>query len=128
MIWSTDPSKNVFFNPLKKFHDKAIQSNILWLNLNKINEISILQSADKQGNPSFHFDAPGSKRIYTNALKQPRLSQNIFHDCSSFVPVIASDMPLGPESEKRAKNVDLHTAKKYPDTTNTCSPFLDEFL
>ena len=35
----------------QKFHDKAGQSDILWLNLNKINEISILQLADKQGNP-----------------------------------------------------------------------------
>ena len=45
----------------QKFQDKAVQSNILWLNLNKIGAISILQSADKQGNPSFHFHAPGSK-------------------------------------------------------------------
>ena len=42
--------------------------------------------------------------------------------------VIASDMHLESESEKRAKNVDLLTAKKYPDTTNTFSLFLDEFL
>ena len=47
----------------------------------------------------------------TYALKQPRLSQNISPVCSSFVLVIASDMHLEPESEKRAKNVDLHTAK-----------------
>ena len=47
----------------------------------------------------------------TYALKQPRLSQNISPVCSSFVPVIASDMRLESESEKRAKNVDLHTAK-----------------
>ena len=45
-----------------------------------------------------------------HALKQPRLSQNISPVCSSFVPVIASDMYLESESEKRAKNVDLHTA------------------
>ena len=31
--------------------------------------------------------------------------------CSSFVLVIASDMHLESQSEKRAKNVDLHTAK-----------------
>ena len=43
--------------------------------------------------------------------KQHRLSQNIFPVGSSFVLVIASDMHLEPESEKRAKNVDLHTAK-----------------
>ena len=47
----------------------------------------------------------------TRALKQPRLSQNIPPVCSSFVLVIASDMHLESESEKRAKNVDLHTAK-----------------
>ena len=47
----------------------------------------------------------------THALKQPRLSQNISPACSSFVMVIASDMHLESESEKRAKNVDLHTAK-----------------
>ena len=48
----------------KKFHDEAVQSNILWLNWNKIGDIGILQSAHKQGNPSFHFHAPGSKRRY----------------------------------------------------------------
>ena len=47
----------------------------------------------------------------THALKQPRLSQNISPVCSSCVLVIASDMHLESESEKRAKNVDLHTAK-----------------
>ena len=47
----------------------------------------------------------------THALKQPRLSQNISPVCTSFVLVIASDMHLEHESEKRAKNVDLHTAK-----------------
>ena len=47
----------------------------------------------------------------THALKQPRLSQNSSPVCSSFVLVIASDMHLESESEKRAKNVDLHTAK-----------------
>ena len=106
MIWSTDPSKNV---SKKKFHDNAVQSNILWLNLNKINEISILQSADKQGNPSFYFFAPGSKRRY-HALKQHRLSKIISPFCFSFVLVIASDMHLESESETRAEKVDFHTA------------------
>ena len=46
-----------------------------------------------------------------HALKQPRLSQNIYPVCSSVVLVIASDMHLEPESEKRAKNADFHTAK-----------------
>ena len=47
----------------------------------------------------------------THALKQHLLSKNISPVCSSFVLVIASDMHLKPESEKRAKNVDFHTAK-----------------
>ena len=47
----------------------------------------------------------------THALKQPRLFQNISPVCSSFVLVIATDMHLESESEKRAKNVDLRTAK-----------------
>ena len=47
----------------------------------------------------------------THALKQPRLSKNISPVGSSFALVIASDMHLELESEKRAKNVDLHTAK-----------------
>ena len=57
------PLKNVLEYP-QKFHDKAVQSNTPWLNLNKINGISILQYVDKQGNPLFHFHAPGSKRRY----------------------------------------------------------------
>ena len=47
----------------------------------------------------------------THALKQPRLSQNMSNVCSSFVLVIASGMRLESESQKRAKNVDLHTDK-----------------
>ena len=47
----------------------------------------------------------------THALKQPRLSQNISLVCFSFALVIESDMHLESESEKRAKNVDLNTAK-----------------
>ena len=38
----------------------------------------------------------------THALKQHRLPKNIVPVCSSFVLVIASDMHLEPESEKRA--------------------------
>ena len=49
----------------------------------------------------------------THALKQHRLPQNSFRVCFSFVLVIASDMHIEPESDidKRAKNVDFHTAK-----------------
>ena len=64
----------------------------------------------------------------THALKQPRLSQNISPVHSSFAQVIASDMHLESESEKRSKNIDLHTAKKYSDTVDTFSLFLDQFL
>ena len=58
MTWSTDPSGNVKTNP------PTILRCILCLNLNKIGGRSILQSAHNQGNPSFHFHAPGSKRRY----------------------------------------------------------------
>ena len=47
----------------------------------------------------------------THALKQHRLSQHISPVCSSFVLVIACDMHLEPESEKREKTADFHTAK-----------------
>ena len=46
-----------------------------------------------------------------HALKQHRLFQNSSPVCSSFVLVIASDMHLEPESEKRAKNVDFQSAE-----------------
>ena len=64
----------------------------------------------------------------THALKQPRLSQNTSPVCSIFALVIAPDMHLESESEKPAKNVDIHTAKKYPDTTHNFSLLLDKFL
>ena len=81
----------------KNVHDKTVQSSKLWLNINKIGGISILQSAHKQGNPSFRFQAQNAD---SHALKQHRLSQNIFPVCSSFVLVIASNMHLESESEK----------------------------
>ena len=70
----------------------------------------MLQSAHKQGNPSFSF-MRRSQNSDTHALKQSRPSQNIFPVCSNFALVIAFDMHLESESGKRAKNVDLHTAK-----------------
>ena len=63
-----------------------------------------------------------------HAFKQHRLSHNSSPVCSSFVLIIASDMDLEPESEKRKKNADFHTAKKCLDTSNTFPLFLDEFL
>ena len=95
----------MFFLKSHKLHDKVVQSNILWLNLNKICGISILQTAR-------HFTfMRRTQNADTHVLKQHRLSQNISPVCSSFVLVIASDMHLESESEKRAKNVDVHTAK-----------------
>ena len=64
MTWSTGTLEKCFKKIPKKFHNKAVQSNILWLNDIKIGGISILQSAHKQGNPKFYFHAPGSKRRY----------------------------------------------------------------
>ena len=111
MTWSTDPSKNYLKkSTTTKIRDKAVQSNILWPNLNKINEIRILQSADKQGNPLFHFYAPGSKCRYPctqTASAVPKYLPCLLQ----FVLVIASDMQFESESEKRAENVDFHTAK-----------------
>ena len=54
----------------------------------------------------------------THALKQHRLSQNLSPVYSRFELVIASDMHLEPEDEKRAQTVDFHTF----------SLFLDELL
>ena len=51
------------------------------------------------------------RRAQNADTRELMLSQNISPVCSSFVMVIASDMHLESESEKRAKNVDLHTAK-----------------
>ena len=62
----------------------------------------------------------------THALKQHRLSQNIFPVCSSFVLVIASDMHLEPE--KRAQNVHFHTTKNIQIQSTLFRYFLDEFL
>ena len=116
MIWSTDPSKKniyIYFLIPKKFHDKTVQSNIQWLNLNKINEIFFfLQPAHKQGNLSFHFHAPGSRHRYPctqTASAVPKYFPCLLQFCSLLV--IASDMHLESESKKRAKNVDFHTAK-----------------
>ena len=78
--------------------------------LNKINGICILQSTHKQSHPSFHFHAQ-AQNADTHALKQHRLSENMFTVCSTFVLVIASDIHLEPESEKRAKNVNFYAAE-----------------
>ena len=105
------PAKMFQKIPPSPLHEKAVQSYILWLNLNKINGISILQSADKYKGTSHFTFMRQAQNADTHALKQHRLSQNSSPVCPSFVLVIASDMHLEPESKIRAKNVDFHTAK-----------------
>ena len=87
------------------FHDKAVQSNnILWLDLSKINEISILQSTDKQGNPSFHFHAPGSKRRYpcTQTVSAvPKYFPRLLQFCTGYQIRHASRARNRKTSEKR---------------------------
>ena len=85
MTRTTDPLKN-FEKSTEKIQDKAIQSNILWLNLNKIGVISILQAAHKQIIPHFTFMRV-AQNADTHAHKQPRLSQNIsrlLHFCTGY--------------------------------------------
>ena len=94
----------------QKFHDKTVQSNMLWLNLNKIDEIIFYNQHINKVTPHFTF-MRRAQNADTHAHKQHWLSQNIFPVVSSFVLVIASDMHLEPESEKRAKNVHFHTTK-----------------
>ena len=68
----------------------------------------------------------------THALKQHRLSQNIFpcllQFCTGSRIWHASRVWKRKTSEERAKNVDFHTAKKCTCTTNTFSLFLNDFL
>ena len=110
MIRSTDPSK-MFQKIPPKFHDKTVQSNMLWLNLNNINEISFFYNQHiKKVTPHFTF-MRRAQNADNHAHKQHRLSQNILPVGSSFVLVIASDMHLEHESEKRVKNVHFHTTK-----------------
>ena len=92
-----------------KFHDKTVQSKILWLNLNKIGVVFYDQRINKV-TPHFTF-MRRAQNADTRALKQHRLSKNIFPICSSVELVIASDMHLELESKKRAKNVYFHTTK-----------------
>ena len=70
-----------------KFHDKTVQSNILWLILNKINAVNILQSAAKHGNPSFHFHASGSKLRYPctqTASAVPKYFPRLLQFCTGY--------------------------------------------
>ena len=103
------PLKMFLKNP-PKFHDKAVQSNILRLNLNKISGISIFKSALTQGNPSFHFHAQGSQRRYPctqTAAAVPKYFPCLFQFCTGYRIWHASRV----WSEKRTKNVNLYTAE-----------------
>ena len=95
------------------------------MDLNKIGEISI--SIINKVTLHFTF-MRRAHNADTHALKQQRLSQTISLVCSSFVLVIASDMHLKSQSEKQAKNVDLHTAQNIQIQPTFFSLFLDEFL
>ena len=107
--WHSPPTPLKMFKKIhiQKFHDKAVQSNILWLNLNKISEISILQLAHTQGNPSFHFHAPGSKRRY-QCTQTASTVPKIF---PLSAPVLYWLSHLTCISSLKAKNVDFHTDK-----------------
>ena len=88
---------------------------MLWLNLSKIDDILkknfFYNQHINKVTPHFTF-MRRAQHADTHAHKQHRLSQNIFPVGSSFVLVIASDMHLEYESEKRAKkNVHFHTTK-----------------
>ena len=58
-----------------KFHDKAVRSNILWLNLNKISEISFFYNQHiNKVTPHYTFMRWG-QNADTHAHKQHLLSQ-----------------------------------------------------
>ena len=85
---------------------------MLWLNLNKINDISFFYNQHiNKVTPHFTF-MRRAQNADTHAHKQHRLSQSSSPVCSSFVLIIASDMHLESKSEKRAKNIHFHTTKK----------------
>ena len=110
-----------------QFHDKAVQSNILWMNLHKISEVSILQLAHKQGNPSFHFHVLGSKCRYPctqTALAVPKSFPCLLQFCTGYRIWHASQVWKRKTSEKHW----FTYSKKYADTTNIFSLFLDKFL
>ena len=75
-----------------EFHDKTVQSNILWLNLKKINKISFFFFYNQHINkvtPHFTF-LRRAQNAEDHAFKQHRLSPNSSPVCSSFVLVIPS--------------------------------------
>ena len=86
-----------------KFHDNIVQSNMLWLNLNKIDETIFYNQHINKVTPHFTF-MRRAQNADTHACTQTASAvSNIFPVCSSLVLFIASDMHLKPESKKRAK-------------------------
>ena len=74
MICPTDPPKKIRKIP-KKFQAKAIQEQVLWLNLKKIFQISFSQYANNVGTPLFRSMRQAHKTD-THALNQLGVSQN----------------------------------------------------
>ena len=88
MIWSTDPSKNVSKPTHPKIHDKAVLSDVLGLNLNKINGISFFYNQHiNKVTPHFTF-MRWAQNADTDALKQRRLSKTnvpcLFQLCTGY--------------------------------------------
>ena len=108
-IWSTDPSKTFFFWLIpKNFHDKVVQSNILLLNSNKIDEM-------------------GSKHKYRctqTASAVPKYFPCLLQFCTGYPIWHASWAWKRKTNEKCWFSHGL----KYPDTSNTFSLFSDKFL
>ena len=117
MIWSTDRYKKYFKKSTittTKFHDKVVQSSILWLNLNKTDKYLTIDRKTRE--PLISHSCTGLKTqipMHSNSIGCPKILSPV---CSSFVLVIASDRHLEHESEKRAKNVDINAAKICLDT------------
>ena len=70
-----------------------------WISTKSMRWVFYIQQINKV-TPHFAF-MRRAQNADTHALEQPRLSQNISPVCSSFVPVITSDMHRESESEKR---------------------------
>ena len=121
------PQKNVSKIPPKKFRDKAVQFDMLWLNLNTVNGIGILQSAHKQGNPSFHFHAPGSKRRSPStqtASAVPKYFPRLLQFCTGYCIWHASRVWKRKTSEEMLIFMELKISKFKQEF----SLFSDEFL
>ena len=128
MTRSTDPSKNVSKNP-PKFHDKAVQSNILWLHLNKSGAISRLfynQHINKV-TPHFAF-MRRAQNADTHALKQPRLSQNISRLLQFFYWLSHLTCISRLKAKNERKTLIYTQLTNIQVQPNTFSLFLDESL